>query len=311
MVFFNRLAEIAGEYLKKGSQVYVEGALRTRKWQDKEGKERYTTEIVAERMQMLGSRAGMGDAGAATRATTTRRRSPAGGEGKSAKKPAGKFDDMDDDIPFYGGHARRGSAVKSQELSICTGSRSLARMVEPDREFRLQAGSSAGDAERAGAISPRGTRSVRAEAFAQQQWNKAAFDTKSVADTLKALGGSGSTESAQIQITAPDIAENGAVVPITIESGLARTQTIAILIEKNPSTLSAEFRDSRRHRSLRHYPREDGRDLQHLRGGQGRRQVLSRREGDQGHSRRVRGLIWPIRCAFARAWRATRSRCGC
>jgi len=78
------------------------------------------------------------------------------------------------------------------------------------------------------------------EAFAQQ-WNKAAFDTKSVADTLKALGGSGSTESAQIQITAPDIAENGAVVPITIESGLARTQTIAILIEKNPNTLSADF----------------------------------------------------------------------
>jgi len=64
---FNRLAEIAGEYLKKGSQVYVEGNLRTRKWQDKEGKERYTTEIVAERMQMLGSRSGMGDAGAKDR----------------------------------------------------------------------------------------------------------------------------------------------------------------------------------------------------------------------------------------------------
>ena len=77
-------------------------------------------------------------------------------------------------------------------------------------------------------------------AFAQQ-WNKAAFETKSVADTLKALGGSGSTESAQIQITAPDIAENGAVVPLTIESGIARTQTIAILIEKNPNTLSANF----------------------------------------------------------------------
>src|ERR1700693_6561315 len=62
VVFFNRLAEIAGEYLKKGSQVYVEGALRTRKWTDKEGQERYTTEIVADRMQMLGSRAGSGDA---------------------------------------------------------------------------------------------------------------------------------------------------------------------------------------------------------------------------------------------------------
>jgi sulfur-oxidizing protein SoxY len=78
------------------------------------------------------------------------------------------------------------------------------------------------------------------EVFAQQ-WNKAAFETRSFADTLKALGASGSTESAQIQITAPDIAENGAVVPITIESAIARTQAIAILIEKNPNTLSANF----------------------------------------------------------------------
>ncbi len=60
VVFFNRLAEIAGEYLKKGSQIYVEGSLRTRKWQDKEGKDRYTTEIVANEMQMLGSRQGGG-----------------------------------------------------------------------------------------------------------------------------------------------------------------------------------------------------------------------------------------------------------
>ena len=96
--FFGRLAEIAGEYLKKGSQVYVEGALRTRKWQDKEGKERYTTEIVAERMQMLGSRAGMGDAG--SRGGDDDKAPVTAGEGKSAKKPAGKFDDMDDDIPF-------------------------------------------------------------------------------------------------------------------------------------------------------------------------------------------------------------------
>jgi single-strand DNA-binding protein len=99
VVFFNRLAEIAGEYLKKGSQVYVEGALRTRKWQDKEGKERYTTEIVAERMQMLGSRSGMGDAGARDRGDEDKAPVTAG-EGKPAKKPAGKFDDMDDDIPF-------------------------------------------------------------------------------------------------------------------------------------------------------------------------------------------------------------------
>ena len=57
---FGRLAEICGEYLKKGSQVYIEGKLRTRKWQDKEGQDRYTTEIIADAMQMLGSRSGMG-----------------------------------------------------------------------------------------------------------------------------------------------------------------------------------------------------------------------------------------------------------
>jgi sulfur-oxidizing protein SoxY len=108
--------------------------------------------------------------------------------------------------------------------------------VENKRREILKAGGGAGMlalAAAAGLVRP-------GEAFAQQ-WNKAAFETKSVADTLKALGGGGSTESAQIQITAPDIAENGAVVPITIESGIARTQTIAILIEKNPSTLSANF----------------------------------------------------------------------
>jgi len=99
VVFFNRLAEIAGEYLKKGSQVYVEGNLRTRKWQDKEGKERYTTEIVAERMQMLGSRSGMGDAGARDKGDEDKAPVTAG-EDKPAKKTAGKFDDMDDDIPF-------------------------------------------------------------------------------------------------------------------------------------------------------------------------------------------------------------------
>jgi single-strand DNA-binding protein len=71
VVFFNRLAEIAGEYLKKGSKVYVEGSLRTRKWQDKEGKDRYTTEIVAAEMQMLDSRgAGGGSAPQAREASS-------------------------------------------------------------------------------------------------------------------------------------------------------------------------------------------------------------------------------------------------
>ena len=77
--------------------MYIEGSLRTRKWQDKEGQERYTTEIVADRMQMLGSRAGQGDA-AAREAGGER-----GGEREAkpaAKKPAGQFADMDDDIPF-------------------------------------------------------------------------------------------------------------------------------------------------------------------------------------------------------------------
>ena len=95
--FFGRLAEVAGEYLKKGSQVYVEGSLRTRKWQDKEGQERYTTEIVADRMQMLGSRQGGGDAAARM---GDAKEPVTAGEAKGAKKPAGKFDDLDDDIPF-------------------------------------------------------------------------------------------------------------------------------------------------------------------------------------------------------------------
>ncbi|MFQ5756459.1 MAG: single-stranded DNA-binding protein [Acidiferrobacterales bacterium] len=97
VVFFGRLAEIAGEYLKKGMQVYVGGRLQTRKWQDKEGMDRYTTEIVASDMQMLGSRAGAGvpddsfdnEAQAAPASS-----SPAGA------KTAAATDDFDDDIPF-------------------------------------------------------------------------------------------------------------------------------------------------------------------------------------------------------------------
>ena len=97
MVFFNRLAEIAGEYLKKGSQVYVEGSLRTRKWQDKDGQDRYSTEIRGDVMQMLGRREGGGEARALPERGEPR------GEAKpaaAAKKPAGKFNDMEDDIPF-------------------------------------------------------------------------------------------------------------------------------------------------------------------------------------------------------------------
>ena len=102
--FFGKLAEIAGQYLKKGRSVYIEGRIRTRKWQDKEGQDRYTTEIIADQMQMLGSREGMG--GPASDEDGGGGRSYAGGGGGGAakpapaKKPAGNFDDMDDDIPF-------------------------------------------------------------------------------------------------------------------------------------------------------------------------------------------------------------------
>jgi single-strand DNA-binding protein len=95
--FFGRLAEVAGEYLKKGSPVYIEGRLRTRKWQDKEGQDRYTTEIIADRMQLLGSKREGGSEQREPAATggTARKASPDNrGNGR------GSFDDMDDDIPF-------------------------------------------------------------------------------------------------------------------------------------------------------------------------------------------------------------------
>ena len=92
VVVFKKLAEIAAEYLRKGSQVYIEGSLRTRKWQDKEGRDQYTTEIVASEMQMLGGKGG-GDAPARER---QEERKPA-----AAAPAAGGFDDGgDDDIPF-------------------------------------------------------------------------------------------------------------------------------------------------------------------------------------------------------------------
>lgn len=96
VVFFNRLGEIAGEYLKKGSKVYVEGSLRTRKWQDKSGQDRYTTEIVASEMQMLDSR---GDASQGGDSQFS------GGSRPAAKSPqqpatASGTEDWDEDIPF-------------------------------------------------------------------------------------------------------------------------------------------------------------------------------------------------------------------
>ncbi len=122
VVFFDRLAEIAGEYLKKGRPVYVEGRLKTRKWTDKDGVEKFTTEIFADQMQLLGGReeGGGGGGGGASRASMAggaddygddnapapapRRAAPPPRPPAAAPRPAPKsstgFDDMDDDIPF-------------------------------------------------------------------------------------------------------------------------------------------------------------------------------------------------------------------
>jgi len=82
---------------------------------------------------------------------------------------------------------------------------------------------------------------LRPEDVCAQEWNQAAFATKSLEDLVKLLGGSGAQESAEVAIVAPDIAENGAVVPIGVVSKLAKTESIAILVEKNPNVLAATF----------------------------------------------------------------------
>ncbi len=101
--FFGKLAEIVGQYLKKGSQIYVEGRLQTRKWQDKEGQDRYTTEIVADKMQMLGGRSGggMGSMDQDSGAQDNGRSEPsAKSSGSAPVKSSAGFDDFEDDIPF-------------------------------------------------------------------------------------------------------------------------------------------------------------------------------------------------------------------
>lgn len=108
--------------------------------------------------------------------------------------------------------------------------------MNEQRRLILKAGGSLGVlllARAAGLLGP--------EAALAADWNKAAFDGKSLEDVLKAVGGSAPAESQDISITAPDIAENGAVVPITVESKLAKTQSISLLVEKNPSALTAQF----------------------------------------------------------------------
>ena len=113
VTFYDRLAEIAGEYLKKGKPVYIEGRLKYGKYTDKDGVEKYATDIRADPMQMLGKREGMGSPGgdeggydSAPRRSAAPSRAPApaaaqrSGGGGGAAKPASGFDDMDDDIPF-------------------------------------------------------------------------------------------------------------------------------------------------------------------------------------------------------------------
>jgi len=106
VAMFNRLAEIAAEYLRKGSQVYIEGKLRTRKWQDKSGQDRYTTEIIADEMQMLGGRGGSGGGGNFGGGSQGGGQSGGQGSGQSGDQGGGNAppqpgpDDFDDDIPF-------------------------------------------------------------------------------------------------------------------------------------------------------------------------------------------------------------------
>ena len=94
VAMFNRLAEVAAEYLRKGSQVYIEGKLRTRKWQDKSGQDRWTTEIVADEMQMLGGRGGAGGGGGSAPMSSGQ------DSGPPSSPPQAGPDDFDDDIPF-------------------------------------------------------------------------------------------------------------------------------------------------------------------------------------------------------------------
>ena len=101
VALFGRLAEIAGEYLRKGSQVYIEGSLRTRKWQDKQGNERYSTEIIGNDLQMLGGRGGAGAPAAAVVGAESGGRAAAAAPSYSEESGgAGRSEEFDDDIPF-------------------------------------------------------------------------------------------------------------------------------------------------------------------------------------------------------------------
>jgi single-strand DNA-binding protein len=100
VALFGRLAEIAGEYLRKGSQVYIEGSLRTRKWQDKQGNERYSTEIVGNELQMLGGRGGAGAGTGSPASGTASTGAPAFAEESAGGGGGSRSEEFDDDIPF-------------------------------------------------------------------------------------------------------------------------------------------------------------------------------------------------------------------
>jgi single-strand DNA-binding protein len=104
VVFYDRLAEIAGEFLRKGKAVYVEGRLKTRKWQDKDGRDNYTTEIIAEQMQLLGGRDSVAESDGASygsgRSASAEPAAPKTSAPVAKSIPSSSFDDMDDDIPF-------------------------------------------------------------------------------------------------------------------------------------------------------------------------------------------------------------------
>lgn len=101
LVFYRRLAEVAGEYLKKGAQIYVEGRIQTRKWQDKEGNDRYTTEILVNEMKMLGSKSGNDESYSDSQSSAPAAAPAARPAAAPAKaRPGGGFDNFDDDIPF-------------------------------------------------------------------------------------------------------------------------------------------------------------------------------------------------------------------
>lgn len=101
LTFYGKVAEIAGEYLKKGSQIYVEGSIRTEKWQDKEGKDRYTTKIIVSDMQMLGSRSGAGaPMGESSRSSAPASHDSGANQARSSGGAGAKSDQFDDDIPF-------------------------------------------------------------------------------------------------------------------------------------------------------------------------------------------------------------------